>query len=318
METIYINDPFQVAQHSRSPIVIALGFFDGVHIGHHEVIRSAGQLAQKLGTELGVMTFYPHPKEVLSKEKKTFHYITPLPHKLSLFAQIGVDKVFVVKFTSKFAALEKEEFIEKILVPMNAVGVVTGFNFTFGRFAAGTPQDLMTLGADYFETLSVPPIMKEGEPVSSTRVRKALDNGDMEEVQELLHRPFQIKGKVVHGDQRGREIGFPTANILLEEPYHIPKIGVYVADVWIPELKKSATGIMNIGYRPTVTTDDAELRVEVHLLGEQVDLYGKEIEVNLLHFMRPEMRFPSFEALKEQLIKDRETALNWDRKRKNG
>lgn len=317
MEEVYIRYPFVEKVFSVSPLVIALGFFDGVHIGHRGVIERARQLAIKQKATLSVMTFFPHPKEVLTKNQERFRYLTPLPEKLSQFAQLGMEKAFIVEFTPEFASLSKEDFLEKFLVPLGVSGITTGFNFTFGRAAQGTPDDLRRLSAGRFEVETVSPIMLGDAPVSSTRIREALTIGKVEDAQKMLGRPYRIKGNVVPGDKRGRLLGFPTANLQLEQPYFVPRLGVYVVDVWVRELNLSALGIMNIGIRPTIDDPKPEVRWEVHLLEENVDLYEKELEIDFLHYLRPEQRFPSLQHLKAQLQQDRENAYAWHQSREN-
>lgn len=311
METIHLRYPYQPTVHLDSPIVVALGFFDGVHLGHIGVLETAKRLAEQQGAQFGIMTFYPHPKEVLGKQSEAFRYLTPIPEKLSLFEQQGIDKAFIVEFTPEFASLSKEAFLDEILAPLCVTGVSTGFNFTFGRYATGTPDDLQVLGKNRFDTVTVAPISQQGQPISSTRIRTALSNGEIMLANDMLGRPYRVKGTVIPGDQRGRLLGFPTANIGLEQPYYYPKLGVYIVDVWVPELKLRSFGIMNVGIRPTFTDTTPDIRLEVHLLDQDVDLYGKELVVDLLHFLREEQRFPSFEHLKAQINQDRRAADEW-------
>ncbi|WP_044642696.1 riboflavin biosynthesis protein RibF [Risungbinella massiliensis] len=311
METIHLRHPYQSTAHLDSPIVVALGFFDGVHLGHIGVLENAKRLAEQQGAQLGIMTFYPHPKEVLGKQPEAFRYLTPIPEKLSLFEQHGIDKAFIVEFTPEFASLSKEAFLDEILSPLCVTGVSTGFNFTFGRYATGTPDDLQVLGKNRFETVTVPPIMQQDQPISSSRIRAALSNGEIALARDMLGRPYRVKGNVIPGDQRGRLLGFPTANIRLEQPYYYPKLGVYIVDVWVPDLQLRSFGIMNVGIRPTFTHTEPDIRIEVHLLVQDLDLYGKELVVDLLHFLREEQRFPSFEHLKTQINQDRKTADDW-------
>lgn len=307
MQIINLSYPFQ-PHLSEADVTMALGYFDGVHLGHQAVILEAIRLAKLSNTEPAVMTFHPHPREVLGKDKIT-RYITPLSEKIEYFARLGVKRTYLMKFDLGFAQLSKEEFVHQVLVPLRVKGVVTGFNYSFGRFASGKAEDLARLGNGLFTAKIVQPVEIEGKVLSSSRVRQELAEGDMEIVSQILGRPYLIKGRVVHGDQRGRQIGFPTANLQLEHPYMIPKRGVYVVRVHYPS--GVAFGIMNIGVRPTFTEGEQEERLEVHLLERNIDLYGQELEVELLHFIRDEQKFSSVDALVKQIEQDRRTAEEW-------
>ena len=212
------------------------------------MIRRARELAARLGVASAVMTFHPHPREVLGKSKLS-GYITPLPDKLRQFARLGVDRTYVMKFDRLFADRTKEQFVEEVLIPLQVKGVVVGFNFCFGRGASGRAEDLKTLGEGRFCVEVIHPVLEGEIPVSSTRLREALAAGDVVTAEKILGRPYLVEGEVVTGDRRGRTIGFPTANLALTQPYAIPKRGVYLVSValgdrWIP-------GVMNIGLRPT-------------------------------------------------------------------
>ncbi|TCS92552.1 bifunctional riboflavin kinase/FAD synthetase [Hazenella coriacea] len=307
MQIINLSYPFQPHTFDVE-VTMALGYFDGVHLGHQAVIQEAIRLAHLSGTEPAVMTFHPHPREVLGKAKIT-RYLTPLSEKLASFSELGVKRAYVMKFDTEFAQLTKEEFVQQVLVPLQVKGVVTGFNYSFGRFASGKAEDLAILGKDLFTAKIVQPVEIEGKVLSSSRVRKELAEGEMEIVSQILGRPYKVKGKVVLGDQRGRKMKFPTANLQLDQPYMIPRRGVYVARVHYPT--GVASGIMNIGVRPTFTENEQVEKLEVHLLDRDLDLYGQELEVEMLHFIRDEQKFSSMNALIEQIQKDRQTAEEW-------
>jgi riboflavin kinase/FMN adenylyltransferase len=307
METWELTYPL-IPVSAGKPVALALGFFDGVHRGHQAVIQEAKALAQKWGAVFAVMTFHPHPREVLG-QAKIDRYLTPLSEKLAQFARLGVERTYVMKFDSTFAALTREEFVEKVLVPLGVKGVATGFNFTFGRFAAGKAEDLPRLGAGRFEARIASPVALAGGAVSSTRLRCALLEGKVESAAEMLGRHYALEGTVVSGDRRGRLLGFPTANLRLEEPYFTPKRGVYVVRTRMKG--ESFFGIMNIGVRPTFSDPEPRERLEVHLLGTRVDLYGERLRVEFLHFLREERKFPSAEALAEQIRADKAKAEQW-------
>lgn len=307
MQTIFLTYPLEHHQPAL-PVVLAIGYFDGVHRGHRAVIEQAKQLATKLDAVPAVMTFHPHPREVLGQADIT-RYLTPLPEKLAQFARLGVKRTYVMKFDPLFASLSKEDFVQEVLVPLGVKGVATGFNFKFGRNAEGKAQDLPLLGENLFTTRIVEPIRSDGGIVSSTRLRQALGEGNMETAAQILGRNFLIEGKVVPGDQRGRVMGFPTANLQLEQPFLTPRRGVYV--VRVSYGNDVTAGIMNIGVRPTFSDPTPRERIEVHLLYRSVDLYGQTLRVEFLHFIREEKKFPSIDDLIKQIRLDQQTAEEW-------
>ena len=300
METVQLSYPLD-SDKTYPPAVLAIGYFDGVHRGHQSVIRRARELAARLGVASAVMTFHPHPREVLGKSKLS-GYITPLPDKLRQFARLGMDRTYVMKFDRLFADRTKEQFVEEVLIPLQVKGVVVGFNFCFGRGASGRAEDLKTLGEGRFCVEVIHPVLEGEIPVSSTRLREALAAGDVVTAEKILGRPHLVEGEVVTGDRRGRTIGFPTANLALTQPYAIPKRGVYLVSValgdrWIP-------GVMNIGLRPTFQSPEPKLTLEVHLLRFEGDLYGKTLRVRFHRFLREERRFGSADDLVRQIRED--------------
>ncbi|SFS59781.1 bifunctional riboflavin kinase/FAD synthetase [Marininema halotolerans] len=305
METIHISYPLREEVPS-GPVALAIGYFDGVHRGHQSVIEQARRLAEETDAKTGVMTFHPHPREVLGKGKMS-HYLTPLPEKLRQFADLGVDRTYVVRFDKEFAGLSKEDFVERVLLPLGVTGMACGFNFSFGRGAAGKPADLRQLGEGHFQAVVAPPIDLEGQPMSSSRLRRLLDAGKVEEATKILGRPYSLRGRVEKGDQRGRTIGYPTANLSLEEPYTVPLEGVYAVKVTWGE-NQVAEGMMNIGHRPTFKNPTAQRTLEVHLFDRDIDLYGEELIVHFHHRLREEKRFGSVADLIDQLQRDERDA----------
>jgi riboflavin kinase/FMN adenylyltransferase len=265
-------------------------------------------MAQERGIQTAVMTFHPHPREVLGQVRIS-RYLTPLPEKLKKFAQLGVDRTYVMRFDRDFAGLSRESFVEEVLIPLRVQAVAVGFNFRFGHRAQGCAQDLAVLAKKRFVAEVVLPVVDDGVTVSSTRLRRALGDGEMELARRILGRPYTVKGTVVHGDRRGRTIGFPTANVQPEEPYLIPKNGVYV--VQVRRNGRIDTGVMNIGTRPTFDDPVPRHTLEVHLFDVNEDLYGQTLEVAFLHFLREEKRFDSVDALVEQIRMDVAQARNW-------
>ncbi|WP_019412825.1 riboflavin biosynthesis protein RibF [Paenisporosarcina sp. TG20] len=301
----HVNDPL-----ISGPFSLAIGFFDGVHLGHREVIEHAKKIALEQGLKLAVMTFDPHPSIVLGKRNEKVFYITPLDQKLKLLESMGIDTTFVVRFTSDFAQLTPEMFVETFIVQLNVTHVTAGFDFTFGTFGTGNMNVMKQLAKDDFYVSVIKKKSIGTEKISSTRIRQALTTGDMEQACELLGRPFQIPGVVVHGDKRGRQIGFPTANIQAREGSYIPATGVYsvrmlVQDEWID-------GVCNVGYKPTFKDpNDKKLTIEVHLFNFDKNIYGEEVYVDWYHHIRNEHKFDGIDSLKNQIEKDKHTAMSY-------
>jgi riboflavin kinase/FMN adenylyltransferase len=288
-----------------SPCSIALGYFDGVHIGHRRVIQKAIDVAKAHGWKSAVMTFDPHPREVLGQTGYT-RYLTPLPDKLEQLDKLGVDLAYVMRFDIPFASVYPEDFIDECLIPLGCKHVVVGFDYTFGYRGMGTAQTLQEMSKGRYGLDIVGPVNRLGEKVSSTIIREYLHHGDVEHIRHLLGRTYKIKGVVVHGDKRGRTIGFPTANVRVSQPYLIGKNGVYGVRFIVDG--QSYNGVMNIGIKPTFELEKKEKSLEVHLFDFQGEIYGKEVEVEFLFFIRDEQKFSGVEALIAQIHKDVELA----------
>ncbi len=271
------------------PRRVAVGEFDGVHLGHREVIRSNDT----------VLTFEPHPLQVIRPEAAP-KLLTSFAVKQDLIAGLGVDELVVVPFDQRFAAQSPQEFIDQVLVgKLQATHVSVGENFRFGHRASGEPA---TLAADgRFETRVVPLIEVDGEIVSSSHIRALIGAGEVEAAARMLGAPFELRGEVVRGDGRGRELGFPTANLVPDEALVCPGHGVYVAET------DGACAAVNVGVRPTFGTGRAVL-IEAYLLDRDLDLYGQVLSVRFLKRLRGERRFASVDALIEQMVLDVEEA----------
>jgi riboflavin kinase / FMN adenylyltransferase len=275
----------KLADLEARPRRVAVGEFDGVHLGHREVIAHSNS----------VLTFDPHPLQVVRPEAAP-KLLTSLEVKAELIAGLGVDELVVIPFDRRFAEQTPQEFIDQVLVNgLHATHVSVGENFRFGHRAAGDPQ---TLAVDpRFETRVVPLVELDGEVVSSSHVRALIQAGEVEPAARMLGGPFQLRGEVVPGDRRGRELGFPTANIVPDEALVCPGHGVYVARA------DGACAAVNVGVRPTFGTGRAVL-VEAYLLDCEVDLYGHTLRVDFLARLRGERRFESVDALVEQMRRD--------------
>jgi riboflavin kinase/FMN adenylyltransferase len=283
---------------SRS--VISIGNFDGVHVGHQAILRRLVQEAQgRQGTAI-VLTFHPHPLSVLRPDHQ-LPLICSLREKLLLFSSLGVQKVLLQRFTLAFARLSPEEFVRNYLLQtIGAEKVVVGHNVSFGRNRAGNAETLLQFAKMYgFEAEIVEPIKTDGQEVSSTVVRTSLSLGDMPRVTRFLGRYYTVSGKVVKGFQRGRGIGFPTANLSPRADVLLPN-GVYA--VMVNDGEQEMPGVANIGLNPTFGVNKRTL--EVHLFNFSGDLYGRRLSVGFVERLRGEQKFPSVEELVMQIQKD--------------
>ena len=276
---------------------LVLGFFDGVHIGHQEMISKAVS-----NGDTGVMTFDISPSFILGKSIKYTH-ITSLYDKANVLKTLGVKYLYVLRMSKELLNLDKNEFIEKILKPISPKRIYVGEDYHFGKNAEGTPSDLeKEFNVNVYELVS-----KNGNKISSRVIRELISEGKMSEVQELLGRPYQVTGLVVEGSHNGEKMGFPTANLELTYTYVLPKIGVYIGYAKI--LDKKYKAIISMSTHPTIMELNDPI-IEVHILSYKGDLYGKEIEVQFVEYIRDIKKFNSLEELSEQLTKDCETAKN--------
>jgi len=282
------------------PSAVALGTFDGVHLGHRAILGTALRRAREVGVEAVACTFDPHPIEVLQPDRAP-RPITPLDERLALIGETGVDAVVVLAFTRALAAVEPEAFVKDVLLDrLHAREIVVGYNHRFGRGARGDARLLEDLaGRLGFRAHVVPPMTVDGVAVSSTEIRAALHRGDVRSAARGLGRPYAIAGRVTTGAGRGRTLGFPTANIAPDRPLLVAR-GVYRGGVTVDAGRHAA--VVNVGVRPTFGEDT--LAVEAHLLDFAGDLYGREVRLDFLDRLRDEMRFPSVEELKAQVSRD--------------
>lgn len=290
---------------AKTPTAVALGNFDGLHRGHQRVIQPILDFAWEVETYATVVTFNPHPVEFFSGQRRAL--LTPHDEKAQQLVRLGVEQLVLLPFDRELAALSPQEFVEKILVQqLCCQRISVGEDFRFGWKRSGTASDLSAIAAQFGIPVTIVPLHNcEGERISSSSIRQALEQGDLQRAKTLLGRHYTLTGTVVKGQQLGRTIGFPTANLELPSEKFLPRQGVYAVRVFIEE-PPSALGVMNIGYRPTV--NGTHPSVEIHLLDWSGDLYGKTITVQPEKFLRPEQKFASLEALKAQIQADSATA----------
>lgn len=287
-----------------APVVVALGTFDGVHLAHRAVLSTAVSRGRDLGLPAIACTFDPRPTEVLQPARAPLA-ITTLEERLDLMGATGLDGSVVLRFTPELATVEPETFVKDVLLErVKAREVVVGYNHTFGRRARGDARLLTELAGRFgFRAHVAPPYEVDGLPVSSSGVRGALQAGDVERASRFLGRPYAVLGEVVPGAGRGRSLGFPTANLQPDRPLLV-RSGVYACRVELEGVSRDA--VVNVGTRPTFGEDS--LAVEAHLLDFSADLYGKRLRIGFVRRLREEMRFPSVEALRQQIEADVENA----------
>ena len=280
--------------------VIAIGNFDGIHIGHKKVLSAAYKKAKKLKKKFGLLTFEPVPVMFFNK-KILNHRLDILPQKISSLKKEKLDFVIIQKFNKKFSKLSYIDFIHKILFnKIKCKYLYVSKNFKFGKKREGNVSKLKKFEKKFsYKTIVTSPLTKNKKTISSTIIRKLLKNGEIKKANYFLNRKWEIIGKVVRGSQRGRRIGFPTCNILLKK-YVIPRFGVYAVNVKINDIFKK--GIANIGYRPTF--NGKKLLLEVNIFGIKKNLYNKNINVVFNKFIRPEKKFNNIIELKNQIKRD--------------
>ncbi|MBU7587271.1 MAG: bifunctional riboflavin kinase/FAD synthetase [Nostoc sp. TH1S01] len=319
-----------------TPTTVALGKFDGVHLGHQRVIQPILQPSANKDGEMSrwgdeanqaptqeliystVVTFRPHPQEFFTGTPRT--WLTPLDEKVQQLRSLGVKQLVLLPFDKELSALSPEEFVDKILVQqLQCQRISVGQDFCFGKQRQGTAKDLQLLAAKYNIPVTIVPLQTHTDnlsdsgfvslpPISTSLIRQCLESGDIKNANLCLGRPYTLFGIVIQGQQLGRTIGFPTANLQIPSEKFLPRQGVYAVKVYILSETADATvtqlilGVMNLGNRPTVNGTNSS--VEVHLFDWSGDLYGKKLAVELIEFLRPEQKFPSLEALKTQIQQD--------------
>ncbi len=290
----------------RGPLFLAIGVFDGVHRGHQAVIStSADHAAASNGTPV-VVTFDPHPEKVLRPQAAP-HLLSATEHKIALIRALGVEHLLIITFDKQFAATEPEDFVQKLVIhskPLQEICV--GHEWSFGKNRRGNLDLLKKLGAKFnFDVVGIPPVKINGAVVSSTAIREAIEKGDLAKAAEMLGREYTILGTVTRGDNLGKKIGFPTANLSAHSE-QFPPNGVYVAEARIDgELYR---GVINLGIRPTVSIGKSERVLEIHLFDFNRDIYGHDVEVRFLKFLRSEKKFQDLDTLVQQIRQDVEQA----------
>ncbi len=305
-------------QFSAGPAcALTIGNFDGVHRGHRALLKQLKAGAQERGLVSCVMTFEPHPKEFFSPEQAPPRILN-LRDKLCAFADIGIDRVVVEHFNNAFARLSPEEFVSEIIVKqLNAKWILIGDDFCYGAKRAGNFASLKAAGKKYgFEVSNIHTVLEDGERISSSALRDALANGDMGQVSKLLGRPYGISGHVIHGQQLGRTLGFPTLNLAVANHLHHRKpatTGIFTAQV-IGLSDKPLPAVASLGVRPTVE-DEGRVLLETHIFDYKQEVYGKLITVELLEKIRDEAKYPDLDTLTKAIATDAMHARNYFQKK---
>jgi riboflavin kinase/FMN adenylyltransferase len=285
--------------------IVTIGTFDGVHLGHQKLLERIKLLAKKNGGESILITFHPHPRFVVNPDDRSLKLINTLEEKLQLLEHYCIDNVVVAPFTLAFSKIPAIEYVKDFLVEnFNPHTIVIGYDHHFGRNRSGNIHLLKEYQSVFgFEVEEISKEMLEDIDISSTKIRNALNNGEVSTAAELMGHHYSLSGFVIKGEQNGRKMGFPTANIQLPVHYKlIPKNGVYAVKVLLKN--KSYKGMLNIGYRPTF--EGANKSIEVHILNFDQNIYGEEIEVQFIEFIRNEQKFEGIDTLKKQLEIDAE------------
>jgi len=285
-------------------VVVTIGTFDGVHLGHLKLIKRVLELAKEINGKSMILTFFPHPRMILYPEEHGIELLNTVDEKISLLADTGIDHLIIHPFDQSFSELSSEEFINDVISnKLKTKKLIIGYDHRFGKNREGTFEDLLKLAPELgFEVEKIEEEDVNDIAVSSTLIRKALKSGDIDTAISYLGRPYTITGMVVHGDKIGRTIGFPTANLLVEEDYKlIPADGVYIVEALVGN--ETLTGMLSIGKRPTVLKNGG-LRIEVFLLDFDKDIYGSNVTLKILKWIRGDKKFASMEELTKQIQED--------------
>jgi riboflavin kinase / FMN adenylyltransferase len=288
--------------------VVTIGTFDGVHIGHRKIIAKLQELAAEIGGETVILTFFPHPRMILNPEDQDLKLITTINEKAELLEGLGIDHLIVTPFSRDFSNLSALEYIHDILVARIGVKkIVIGYDHRFGKDRKGGLEDLQRLSKEFeYDVIEIPEQDINDVAVSSTKIRAALLNDEVDLANQYLGYSFFISGKVIRGDQIGRQIGYPTANILVGESYKlIPADGIFAVTVNVGD--NTYKGMAYIGHRPTI--NGMSRNIEVNIFDFDKDIYDQNIRLNFHHFVRSDIKFNSLDELKVQLAKDREDVL---------
>ncbi|SIT76525.1 bifunctional riboflavin kinase/FAD synthetase [Pontibacter indicus] len=288
--------------------VVTSGTFDGVHVGHQKILQRVKERARLSNGQSVVITYWPHPRLVLFPEDNDLRLLSTIEERIEQLRSFGIDYLLIIPFTKEFSRLSSRTFIEEVLVKaIHTKVLVIGYDHRFGKNREGSFEHLKARSAQYgFEVEEIPRQDVDDVGVSSTKIRKAIESGDIPTANRYLGHTYSLTSTVVEGNKLGRTIGYPTANLALPSPHKlIPAYGVYA--VWVRHAGQRQPGMMNIGIRPTV--DGTHLTLEAHLINFEGDLYGQTLTVEFVKMLRQEQKFAGLDALKAQLAKDKEASI---------
>lgn len=304
MKTFYLTYPHTLHMDTLPETVAAIGFFDGIHKGHQEVIKTAIKHAKEKEMESAVITFHPHPSAVLRPNTEGVKYITPLKDKQKILQNMKVDRLYVITFNRELANLSPKQFLNHFITGLHIKHLVAGFDYTFGHKGAGNMDNIAGMTEGKFTFTTIEKVDIKEEKVSSTKIRQLFKTGDISEVNYLLGRKHLTGGRVIGGAKRGRELGYPTANLEILPDVLLPKAGVYAAKIYHKNI--NYLGLVSLGINPTFTPESNELKLEVHILDFDQDIYGEELIIEWHQFIREEKEFTSAEDLIQAMDQDAE------------
>ncbi|TYC48215.1 riboflavin biosynthesis protein RibF [Weissella muntiaci] len=307
MEVIYLHHPFRPDEIKTDAVVLAMGFFDGLHLGHQAVIERARIEAERRHVPLAVLTYDQHASVVFKQHTERLTYLTTIEKKQALLADMGVDLMYIINFTSNFAKLTPQQFVNQYIVEMHTVAAVAGFDHTYGPKDANMAH-LAEYAQNRFDVIEVPAVAVDGIEGASTSGRMFVDRGDVTSLNKLLGRVYETSGVVVHGEARGREMGFPTANIEAPSDERLPGVGIYIVELAIGG--NWHQGMASIGYNVTFG-DNRPKTVEINLFDFKEEIYGEAVSVRWHKYLRGEVKFTGMPALIEQLHDDERQARRY-------
>ncbi|HLQ71048.1 MAG TPA: riboflavin biosynthesis protein RibF [Bacillota bacterium] len=309
MKTIHVTYPLSLEKEGIPETVAAIGFFDGIHKGHQAVIKKAAKEAEKRDMESAVITFHPHPSVIFSKDVVHVEYITPIPEKEKILRNFNIDRLYIIHFNKQLSQMEPQAFVDHFIIGLNIKHVVAGFDFTYGPKEKANMNTIGKHSHGSFTYTTIEKVEVNGKKVSSTAIRNYLKEGKIEEVNDLLTRPFRIDGEVVQGARRGHELGYPTANIAVSQDSLLPKKGIYAVKVRYGG--KVYNGMASLGTNPTFTPDSHRLSLEVNILDFKQNLYGADLTVEWYKYIRPEKKFDNVDALIDEMKNDERTIRSY-------
>lgn len=305
MQIVNVKHPLLEQQRPADDTVLIMGFFDGVHLGHQKVIKTGVELAQKHNLRAVLMTFDRSPRTVYQHEKN-FKYLSTMQRKAQLVEQLGVDYLYFVQFSDDFAHLQPQEFVDQYMVGLKAKYVVAGFDYTYGKKDIANMQRLPEYAQSRFETVTVPEQLINGQKIGSSAIKTFISQGHIQTANEFLGYSYQNQGEVIHGLQRGRTLGYPTANLAVDGSQLVPAIGVYATRIKIG--KKWYGAMTSVGYNVTFK-ENTGVTIETNIFDFDEQIYGQHVELEWVRYLRGEVKFDGAEGLIKQLELDKANAL---------